>query len=396
MQPKQLYFEHTDLGRAFQEIREVFEEELPVRSALKSLLELLMLDERGTYLAAGPHQRTPSRQDWANGFYRRDLGTEHGLVRELRVPRTRHGGFQPRVLRRYQRRRAVVDRVLRDLFLAGISTRRVGTCVQALLGEAVSAATVSRVSATLSREAAAFQQRALADCYRYLLLDGVVLKVRGATGRQRRVVLCALGITAEGRRELVAFRVVKVESEAAWTAFLNDLYGRGLAGRPLRLIVTDGCPGLKAALEMVYPFVPQQRCWFHALQNVMTKVRQRDQQACLAGARAIYQASTRRAAVAAFWAWARAWRGAYPQAVEGIEKNLDALLAHFREPPELRRTLRTTNPIERCFREVRRRTRPMGGFNNQDSLERIVYSVVRHLNTQWEKRPLTRTSTHNS
>src|SRR3990172_4631605 len=102
MQPK-LYFEDKDLGRALQEMREIFEEELPVGPALKNFLELLMLEERGTYLAAGPHQRTPSRQDWANGFYRRDLGTEHGLVRELRVPRTRHGGFQPRVLRRYQR-----------------------------------------------------------------------------------------------------------------------------------------------------------------------------------------------------------------------------------------------------------------------------------------------------
>ena len=394
MQPK-LLFEDKDLGRAFQEMNELWEAELPIEASLKGFLEDLMAEDRAIYMAAGFRERTPNRRDWANGHYVRDLGTDRGLIHDLRVPRVRNGGFQTRVLSRYQRRRPVVDRMLRDCFLAGVSTRRVGPCVKGLLGEAVSASTVSRVCTALTRDVEAFQRRPLSDHYRYVFLDGLAFKVRGAPRSRRKVLLCAMGVTLDGRREIIDFRLAKSESEATWTKFLDDLYHRGLLGHPLRLIITDGDPGLLAALEMVYPFTPHQRCWFHKMQNVVKKVRKRNQKAVVSGAQKIYLAESRRAAISAFWRWAKHWRGDEPKAVECIESDLEELLAHFKEPPALRRKLRTTNPIERTFREVRRRTKPMTVMNNKESLERVAYSVFHHLNTYWEKCPLW-TSTQNS
>ncbi len=394
MQPK-LLFEDKDLGRAFQQMKEVFVDELPTEGTLKGFLEGLMREERAVYLAATPRERTHLRRDWANGHYTRDLGTERGLIRDLRVPRVRGRGFRSKVVARYKRRRPLVDRVLRDCFLSGVSTRRVGSCVKGLLGECVSASTVSRVCAGLSREVEAFHRRPLREHYRSLFLDGLVFKVKGALSTRRRTLLCALGITLEGRVEVIDFRLANSESEATWTKFLDDLYHRGLLGHSLRLIVTDGNPGLVAALEMVYPFVAKQRCWFHKMHNVAAKVRKRDRDAVVRGARRIYQAPTRRAAISAFWRWAKRWRRTYPKAVGCVETDLEALLAHFKEPPSLRATLRTTNPIERVFREVRRRTKPMTVVNNDDSLERVAYSVFHHLNTQWERQPK-KVSTQNS
>ncbi|MFQ6110419.1 MAG: IS256 family transposase [Nitrospinota bacterium] len=392
---KTLRYEYKDLGRAFQEIGEFFEEEVPPEGTLKRFLEEVMAEERAEYLSAQPRERTECRRDWANGHYSRDLGTERGLIRGLRVPRVRGGGFRPNAIPRYRRRREAVDKVLREVFLAGVSTRRVGACVRGLVGEAVSASTVSRVCEVLSREVEAFKRRPLKDHYRYLLLDGLFFKVRAATGYRRKVLLCAYGITQSGHRELIAFRLVRVEGEASWTSFLNDIYYRGLHGRRLRLITTDGHQGLLAALEVVYPFVRRQRCWFHKMQNLSGYARKRDREALLAGARTIYLAGTRRGAIRAFWRWAHSWRETYPKAVRCIEKDLDELLFHFREPLNLRPTLRTTNPLERAFREVRRRTRPMSVFNNDESLERIALSVFNHLNSQWKRHPL-KVSTQNS
>ena len=221
MQPK-LLFEDKDLGRAFQELNETWEMELPIEASLKGFLEGLMAEERAAYLGAGVRERTPKRRDWANGHYVRDLGTEGGLIRALRVPRVRGGGFQSRVLPRYRRRRAVVDRTLRDCFLAGVSTRRVGACVKGLLGEAVSASTVSRVCTALSRDVAAFHDRPLSDRYRYVFLDALGAKVRVAPRSRSKVLLCAMGVTLGGRRELIDFRLANSESEPTWTKFLDE------------------------------------------------------------------------------------------------------------------------------------------------------------------------------
>jgi transposase-like protein len=292
------------------------------------------------------------------------------------------------VFTRYQRRQAQVDGLIREVFLAGVSTRRIGETLQAVLGEPVSAQTVSRVARSLDREVERFHLRALADDVCYLLLDGVSMRIRGATQVKRRLVLCAYGITVSGERRLLDHRLAKSESQASWEAFLNQLCERGLLGRHLRLITTDGCPGLHAALDVVYPYVPRQRCWVHKLRNMASKLRRAQQRDCLAGVRTIYQASTRREAVRSYWAWAQRWRQEAPKAVACLEQDLDSLLAFLACPEAHHKAVRTTNAIERAFREVRRRTRPMTCFTNDASCERIIYAVVRHLNGKWEGRPL--------
>jgi putative transposase len=359
-----------------------------LRVLVKLVLEGALEEEMVVLLEAARYRRVEGRRGYRNGFYERDLVTQIAIVRGVRVPRARGLSPERAVLGRYRRRCGKVDHLIRDVFLRGVSTREVGEVLQELLGEPVSAATVSRVAASLDREVDRFHQSPLGDDWRYLVLDGVYLRVKGATKARRRLVLCAYAITVMGERRLLDFRLADSESAAAWEAFLNNLHQRGLWGRRLRLITTDGCSGLQAAIQVVYPYVPRQHCWVHKLRNVAALLRRSQQKECLGGAKQIYRAETRREAVHAYWEWAQRWRTAAPKAVACIERDLDGLLAHFACPPAQRKRVRTTNCIERCFVEVRRRTRPMSCFTNDASCERIIYAVVCHLNKSWEGRPL--------
>ena len=262
------------LKLCWEERKAFFEEELgeQVRGEVKRLLEEALEAERTDWLGVGRYVREDEvRRDYRNGYYRRDLGTRLGLLRSLRVPRTRRG-CRSQLLGRYQRRQEPVNELVREAFLRGISTRQVGEVLEPILGEAYSAQTVSRLAQGLDRAVAAYHRRRLRDEYVYLFLDGVVLKVRDSRGKvRRRVVLVAYGITRGGRREVIGYRLAAGESEAAWTAFLQDFFLRGFEGRSLRLITTDGSTGLKAALALVYPQVPQQRCWAHKLRNIADK-----------------------------------------------------------------------------------------------------------------------------
>jgi putative transposase len=355
---------------------------------VQRLLETTMQEELAVYTQAEWYARTGVTRPYRNGSYTRTLSTELGLLSALRVPRSRDGGFRPTVLPRYQRRQAAVNRLLQEVFLAGVSTRRVGEVVQPLLGVRWSASTVSTVTKALDAAVRAFHQRRLLDEYQVLFLDGVRQSVKHALGATKRVVLVAYGITVFGRRELLSFRQSTNESQAAWEAFLNDLYRRGLAGKELRLVVTDGCPGLHAALAVVYPYARRQRCWVHKLRNVAAKLPRTIQTACLREAKTIYRAPTQREAVARFRTWERHWGTSAPKAVACLREDLEELLTFLTFPAVQRVMLRTTNVIERCFREVRRRTRPIGCFTNAASCDRITYAVFHRLNTQWQERPL--------
>ena len=355
---------------------------------VKLLLEESMAEELVVYTQAEWHERTGQRVSARNGFYPRTLSTELGCLEALRVPRSRDGRFHPTVLPRYQRRQSAVNGLLQDVFLAGVSTRRVGEVVQPLLGVRWSASTVSTVTKALDGAVHQFQRRALLDEYQVLVLDGVTMQVKDALGTKKRLVLVAYGITVFGTRELLSFRQATSESSAAWEAFLNDLYRRGVEGAHLKLVVTDGCKGLHAALEVVYPYVKRQRCWVHKLRNVATKLPRTIQAPCLTEAKTIYQAPTRREAVTRFHHWERRWQRLAPKAVTCLREDLDELLTVLDFPVAQRVKLRTTNVIERCFREVRRRTRPIGCFTNAASCDRILYAVFHRLNTMWQDRPL--------
>jgi putative transposase len=362
---------------------------------VKRLLESAMEEELLEGLRAGYYRRTKLRRGYRNGYRHRNLLTQMGLVEHLRVPRDREGWYQPTVVKRYQHSQEKVNKLIRELFLAGVSTRRVGEVLAPVLDKAPSAQTVSRVARSLDAEVDRFHRRPLPDHYRYLLLDGITLRVKKALGAEKRLVLCAYGFTKEGRREMLCFHQATGESEAQWGAFLQDLYQRGLEGKALALVVTDGNPGLQRALEMVYPYVPRQRCWVHKLRNVAAKLPRRTQEPCLHGAKAIYQTSTRREGITRFHEWASQWRSSQPKAVRCLEADLDELLNFLACPKAHWRKIRTTNAIERAFRGVRRRTRPMSCFQNRSSVDRIIYGVISHLNSKWKENPLPE-STHSS
>ena len=358
------------------------------RLAWKQFLETESKRERDRYAVREAYQRRQSqRQPYRNGYYERDFVTRFGTIR-LRIARTRGRSFLPRGLRPFQRRAPEVALLIREAFLRGISTRQVGRVVATLTGEVVSAQTVSQLTRDLDQAVRAFHQARLGDDYAYLFLDGVSLRVRRPAGRKRVQMLVAYGVRRDGRRQLLAFLRSQGESQAQWEALLQDLYRRGLEGQHLGLIVTDGCAGLAAAIQTVYPRVRHQRCWVHKMRNILEKVRRRDYEEVKRGAQAIYLAENRAQAQAAFGAFRRRWRRDYSRMVGGLEQDLPELLSFFAFPQSLRRKLRTTNVIERCFVEVRRRTRPMVCFVNVESVDRIIYSIFQRFNLEWKTRTL--------
>ncbi len=346
------------------------------RQALRGLLEGRMRAHRELYLE---EMASGGRVDRANGHYRRHLLTSMGDI-ELSVPRTRTASALPAVAA-YARRQPDVDRLILSCFVLGLSTRKVGEALLTILGEQVSASTVSQVAKGLDQAVAAFHRRPLPDHYPVLLLDGVVLSRRTGTGALRRPVLVALGITTDGKKEVLDFTLAPAESQTAWEGFLNDLYRRGLRGRSLEMIVTDGGKGLLAALPLVYPQVAVGRCWAHKTRNILDKIRTADRENAKRDLHRISHAKNRRAAQRAAGRFVQRWKSTYPRAVACLRTDLEELLTFFRfQDPDQRKAARTTNAIERRFREVRRRTRPMGAFSDRTSLERILFAVFAYEN----------------
>lgn len=383
-----LVIEPAQSWKRLQGAKEFFFENLDelLHAQHRAILEELMGYERQCFLNANPYQRHKGRVDQANGFYQRHLSTRGGTF-ELAVPRTRSGLFRSQVIPRYQRRDQAVNEAIKSVFLLGVSTRQTGRALAALLDEAVSAATVSAVCKVLDEAVEGFHQRQLQDDYEYLLLDGVSVRLRLVGAVQRRMVLCAYAITAEGKRELIDYLIVKAEGEDTWKTFLLNLYRRGLVGKHLRLVVSDGQKGAAKAINYVWPRAAHQRCWVHKLRNLSNRLK-RSQQNCVAEARDIYQARHRQEALQRFGAWKGKWRKEAPEAVRCLEADLEALLEFFDCPRPLWKKLRTTNAIERLFVEVRRRIRTMCAFTTRSSCERILFSVFDRMNRYWDAHPL--------
>ncbi len=383
----------TEQFQAFRgEVRESFWGQVRWRTqhVLQQILEADSEQQMAEYLGLARYERSQEpeeRVDSRNGYYERDYVTPLGAIR-LRVRRTRQRSFLPRGLKTLERRAPEVAELIRQAFLRGVSTRAVGRVVALVTDEPVSAQTVSRLTRMLDREVEKFHHAALEDDWAYLLLDGVWLKVRRAFGPQRVLLLVAYGVRGDGSRQLLAFTRARAESQAAWEAFLWDLHERGLAGSQLQMVLSDGCAGLAAALETIYPRARHQRCWVHKMRNLRDGVRRRDQSKIKRDAQRIYLARHTAEARRAFQRFRFRWQAQYPSLVRRLERDLPELLTFFDFPQPLWRKLRTTNAIERCFVEVRRRTRPMVLFVNVASVERIIYAIFHRFNQQWQNRAL--------
>jgi transposase-like protein len=357
---------------------------------LKRLLETTLEIEVQDVVGAARDQRWVRRRTYRNGYYTRNLLTSVGYLTGLLVPRVRSGRVEFKTLARYGQRSPDVDRAILEMFLSGTSTRRVKEVVEPLLGpQAMSASTVSRLTKVLDPEVKRFHARPLPDTYEYLIFDGVYLRAKSPVRSRKRCVLVAYGLKANGLKELIDFELVaQGESQAAWERFLTMLKHRGLEGRNLKLITVDGNKGLWNALDMIWPGVKRQRCWAHKLRNVVGYLPKRFQEACMNEARDIYAAEDKAQAVRAFRNWARVWRKICPRAVACLEQDFEDMLAFFDCPKAYWVRLRTTNMIERVFREVRRRTRPMSCFQNAASMDRIIFAIFFRLNSIWRRKPL--------
>jgi putative transposase len=356
--------------------------------AWKQFFEADSERQRDRYAVREAYQRRKSRrQPYRNGYYERDFVTRFGTIR-LRIARTRGKSFLPRGLERFQRRAEEVAMLIREAFLRGLSTRQSGRVVSILTGEVVSPQTVSKLTRALDQAVRQFHEARLTDEYAYLFLDGVSLRVRRPAGRKRVHLLVAYGVRRDGTRHLLAFMRSQGESQTDWEGLLGDLYRRGLEGQRLGLIVTDGCPGLAAAIATVYPRVRHQRCWVHKMRNILEHVRKRDYDEVKKAAQAIYLAESRAHAEQAFRRFRARWLREYGPMVRRLQRDLPELLSFFAFPRHLWKKLRTTNVIERCFVEVRRRTRPMVCFVNVESVDRIIYSIFQRFNLEWKTRTL--------
>ena len=319
------------------EMKETFWGDLygQTKLAWQQFFELQSERQRDRFSGAGWYQRRQGRRRiYRNGYYERDFVTRLGTIR-LRIARTREKSFLPAGLERFQRRAEEVSMLIREAFLRGISTRQVGRVVATLTGEVVSAQTVSKLTRDLDEAVRQFHQARLTDDYAYLFLDGVSLRVRRPGGRKRVQMLVAYGVRRDGTRHLLAFLRSQGESQADWEGLLQDLYRRGLEGKHLALIITDGCPGLAAAIPTVYPRARHQRCWVHKMRNILEKVRKADYEEVKAGAQAIYLAEGGKPAQAAFRRFRARWRRDYRQhgAAAGARSAGAAFLLRLSPPP---------------------------------------------------------------
>ena len=350
------------------------------REALKAVMEERMETNIDRYLN-DVGRRFPVR-DRRNGSYTRHLLTESGDI-ELRVPRTRQYSAQT-IVRAYQRRPRHIERMILACFVLGLSTRKMAEALLPILGERVSPSLVSRIGKRLDHVVQAFHRRPLRSSYRVLLLDGVVLSRKTGAGALRRPVLVALGIRADGKKEIIDFRLAPGESAGAWETFLTDLYRRGLTEDCFDMVAVDGGTGLLSAVDTVFPNKPLQRCWAHKNRNILDKVKKADHKEVKTDLHSIMYADNRVQARRAARHFADHWESKYPKAVKCLRDDLDQLLTVFTvfQDPQWRTAARTTNAIERRFREVKRRTRPMGVFSDRTSMERILFAVFSYENKQ--------------
>lgn len=356
-----------------------------VRSTVEETLNALLDAEADRLCRAQRYERTPDRQDTRAGSYQRQLHTKAGKV-TLTVPKLRTLPFETAIIERYKRRESSVEEALIEMYLAGVSMRRVQDITEALWGSKVSAGTVSDLAQKVYATIEEWRQRPLAGKFPYVFVDGLWLK-RSWGGEVRNVaVLVAIGVNQDGYREVLAVAEGSKEDAASWTEFLRRLKERGLDG--VALIISDKCLGLVEQLAEFYPAAPWQRCVVHFYRNVWTTVPSGKVKEVAAMLKAIHAQEDRAAAEQKAELVVKKLRALkLNKAAELVAAGVAETLSYYAFPAEHWRSLRTNNPLERLNREIRRRTRVVGAFPDGQSALMLVAARLRHVaGTKWGTR----------
>ena len=348
---------------------------------LKAMLNSAMQAERSNYLQAGQYERTEDRIGHANGYKPKTVHTRLGEI-TFAIPQVREGGFYPSALEKGLRSERALTATLAEMYVQGVSTRKVKAITEELCGVEISAAQVSRATAQLDGVLQEWRERGLGEI-QYLYLDARYEKVREAGQVRDCAVLVATGIAPTGERQVLGVSVSLSEHESHWRAFLQSLKERGLRG--VQLIISDDHAGLGAARRMVFGSVPWQRCQFHLQQNAGAYLpRQSMRVEVAADIRAMFNASDRTSAEELLQGTIQKYANSAPRLSAWLEENLAQGFTVFDFPLEHRRIIRTTNSLERINREIKRRTRVVGIFPNEASCLRLVSALLMETSEEWQ------------
>jgi len=340
-------------------------------------------------IKAEEYERSEERADIRSGTYPRVFTTTFGKTKLL-IPKVRkkNRDYIYKLFSKYQRRQKKFDDMIVLSLLLGLSTRKQQKFFQAFIGDSVSHQTASKLLQNLSEDLREYQSRPIEDKYRFIFIDGLWVHIK-EIDIKKRPILFALGITKDGQQEIIAFKLAKGETEEEYTAFLNDLYRRGLLGKSLELIIQDGSEAITAAVNTVYPHTPRQRCYTHKLRNLMQNIRYKFKHRAklMKQASNIYKAASRQEAIKRFRLFVNQWRTIESRAVKCFRDEFYQTLNFYDFPKEIRSAISTTNHLERFLEEIRRRIKIQGYFKNGRSLNLWIFGLIKHINLRPIQQP---------
>lgn len=363
------------------EVKRILEEDRDLlKSIISEALQQVLEAEMDETLGAEKSERTPNRMGYRSGYYGRGLVTRVGKI-ELRVPQDRQGRFRTEVFERYQRSEKALTAAMMQMYLQGVSTRKVKAITEELCGHEFSSASVSRIVAALDEELERFSRRRLEEDYPYLVLDARYEKVREEGAVRSQAVLIAIGIDWEGRRNVLAVELANRESASSWREFLMSLRERGLHG--VQLVISDDHAGLKRAIREVLAEANWQRCYVHFLRNALDYLPRKADDDCLMELRWLYDRRNVEEARRDLAAWLVKWTPRYPKLCSWVEENIDETLSFYRLPRQHHKNLKSTNMLERIMEEIKRRTLVVRIFPNAASCLRLVRALAVEMHENW-------------
>ncbi|MBA3617392.1 MAG: IS256 family transposase [Rubrobacteraceae bacterium] len=363
--------------------------EARVREGVKAVLEEVLQEEMAEHLDAGYRELTPTRRGERNGHYTRNLVTPAGRIERLEVPRDREGEFVTEVFERYKRMTGDVEEAVLEMYLSGISVRKIAGVTEALSRVRIGKDAVSRIARRLEEEQKEWRMRTLKEKkYPYLYLDATYLKVRWGASVTSMALLVCVGVDEEGFREVLAVEVAGSEKSEAYASLLRGLLDRGLWG--VRLVISDDHEGIKAAVRGELPGVGWQRCVVHFERNVLSHVPSSLMAEVAEDLKAVFKVRRENTARALAEEFVELYESRYPKAVSVFEAGVEDALTYLGLPGSHHARIRTTNMLERLFKEVKRRTRVVGVFPNETSAAVLATEIVLRSSEEWAlKRYLT-------